>query len=122
MRKFRLISPLLISAVLLSGCSKSSNDSDEIKIAKAEACKSIMVEGIGGVSYANIVLFNNRQIVLFDKLAKLDEKYMYVSLAVHYGYLLANRQNLNDLVKESDLLAIEYKKQTAKIATFCGSL
>jgi hypothetical protein len=122
MGKFRLISPLLISAVLLSGCSKSSNDSDEIKIAKAEACKSIMVEGIGGVSYANIVLFNNRQIVLFDKLAKLDEKYMDVSLAVHYGYLLANRQNLNDIVKESDLLAIEYKKQTAKIATFCGSL
>jgi len=122
MGKFRLISPLLISAVLLSGCSKSSNDSDEIKIAKAEACKSIMVEGIGGVSYANIVLFNNRQIVLFDKLAKLDEKYMDVSLAVHYGYLLANRQNLNDLVRESDLLAIEYKKQTAKIATFCGSL
>ena len=81
-----------------------------------------MVEGIGGVSYANIVLFNNRQIVLFDKLAKLDEKYMDVSLAVHYGYLLANRQNLNDIVKESDLLAIEYKKQTAKIATFCGSL
>lgn len=122
MGKFRLISPLLISAVLLSGCSKSPNDSDEIKIAKAEACKSIMVEGIGGVSYANIVLFNNRQIVLFDKLAKLDEKYMDVSLAVHYGYLLANRQNLNDIVKESDLLAIEYKKQTAKIATFCGSL
>jgi hypothetical protein len=99
MGKFRLISPLLISAVLLSGCSKSSNDSDEIKIAKAEACKSIMVEGIGGVSYANIVLFNNRQIVLFDKLAKLDEKYMDVSLAVHYGYLLANRQNLNNIVK-----------------------
>jgi hypothetical protein len=122
MGKFRLISPVLISAVLISGCSKSSNDSDEIKIAKAEACKSIMVEGIGGVSYANIVLFNNRQIVLFDKLAKLDEKYMDVSLAVHYGYLLANRQNLNDIVKESDLLAIEYKKQTAKIATFCGSL
>ena len=47
---------------------------------------------------------------------------MDVSLAVHYGYLLANRQNLNDIVKESDLLAIEYKKQTAKIATFCGSL
>ena len=122
MRKFRLIIPVLLTAVILSGCSKSSNDPGEIKIAKAQACKSIMAEGVGGVPYANIVLFSNRQLVLFDKLAKLDEKFMDISLAVHYGYLLANRQDFGTNVNESSLLAIEYKKQTAKIATFCGAL
>ena len=121
----KLIAGALITAVLLAGCSsESANNSDEIKQAKADACKSIMVKGIGGVSYANLVLFNNRQIKLFDKLAKLDEKYMDVSLALHYGYLLANRQDgySSEELKETELLAIEYKKQTAKIAAFCGAL
>ena len=121
--KSKSIVAALITAVLLSGCgSESANNSDEIKQAKSDACKSIMVKGIGDVPYASITLFDGRQIVLFDKLAKLDEKYMDVSLAVHYGYLLANRQDFGTNVNESSLLAIEYKKQTAKIATFCGSL
>ena len=119
----KLIAGAFITVVLLAGCSSVSvRNSDEILQAKSDACKSIMVDGIGGVPYANIVLFNNRQLLLFDRLAKLDEKYMDISFAVHYGYLLANRQDFGTNVSENSLLAIEYKKQTAQIATFCGAL
>ncbi len=119
----KLIAGALITAVLVSGCSNTSgNNLDEINQAKSDACKSIMRDGTGGVQYAALALFNNSQIQLFDKLAKLDEKYFEISLAVHYAYLLQNRENLSVPINETELLAIEYKKQTAKIAAFCGAL
>jgi hypothetical protein len=43
----KLIAGVFITVVLLAGCSTESvRNSDEIKQAKSDACKSIMVDGI----------------------------------------------------------------------------
>jgi len=112
--KLKFLGLILIASMLLSGC---SNNSAEINQAKIDACKTIMVKTQSGEILA-MINSGDFQRAAFDKLAKLDEKYTDIAVAVHAGYLIAN----TDEEPLSEMNLLEYRKISAKISQFCSIL
>ena len=112
--RLKLLAIALITVVLMSGC---SNNSAEINQAKIDACKTIMIKSQSGEILA-MITSGDSQRAAFDKLAKLDEKYTDIAVAVHAGYLISN----TDEEPLSEINLLEYRKISAKIAQFCSIL
>jgi len=112
----KYITAVLITAVLLSGC---SNNSAEIAQAKTDACKTVMITDAYGEKYAGFGMKD--AIVAFDKLAKLDSKYTEFAVAVHEGNLISNGGWNSPTGKLTETELLEYRKLSAKLSQFCSS-
>ena len=111
----KLIAGVLITAVLLSGCSSESADgSAEFKQAKSDACKLV-----NGFKLGDATLRVMKPLALaFHELALIDNNYLYLADAAWLA-LSINDQIIFDR-KSNDMQNLEYIKATSQILQFCA--
>ena len=113
----KLIAGALITALLLAGC---GNKSSEIKQAKVDACSSIMFKDQTGLKAPHVTLYSSEQTDAFDKLAKLDDKYTDIAVAMHKAYLDSMSSLKNPKYEITGMNLVDYQSQIAIISQFCS--